>query len=122
MSKTMLDAIVNNTTDAREPLAERWPNELAGAPEPTSTLVPGEDDTTTHRALSEMYDRKRDAQLMALAKIVGTYGDEMNKREMSAANAAPLLAEMRKALDRADVAQRKSASHRAAEQAAATRQ
>jgi hypothetical protein len=135
MSKSMLDAIVNNIPSADR--GENWPLTCACGGSggthtakctvgtdhaaTTSTLVPGEDDVTTHRALSEMYDRTRDKHVLTLAKLVQSYGEEMDKREISAAIAAPTLAEMRKALDRADAAQRKSASHRAAEQAAAAR-
>jgi hypothetical protein len=124
---TTLDAIVDNmTTATARTLAELDATMLhvaahADNAAKLSTLVPGEDDATTHRALSEMYDRTRDRHVLSLAKLTQTYGEMMNKRELAAADVAPLLPEMRKALDRADAAQKRSATHRSAENVAAAK-
>lgn len=77
-------------------------------------LVDGEQDATTLEALAMYYDVKRDRHIMQLAKLGDAYGAEMEKRELTAVHAGPLLVEMDKALAAAMAAQARALRHRAA--------
>lgn len=98
------DALVENRCVNEHCLA-------AAAGRVQKSLVPGETDPTTFRALVELYDASRDKAIAGLAALTKSYGEELQKRDVSSAIAAPLLAEMRKALDRADAAQARSVAH-----------
>lgn len=108
MSKTLLDEIEMATPGATDPRIRTMVDPTVA----TSTLVPGETDTNTYAALATMYDMRRDKALEGLAKLCADYGAAMEKREIDAVFAAPLVAEMRKALERAEGAQVRALAHR----------
>lgn len=85
-----------------------------------ASLVAGETDETTYAALATLYDMKRDRAVLSLTKLCAAYGDEMNKREITAVHAAPLIAEMMRVLDAAVAAQVRALNHRCAAGSART--
>lgn len=121
MKTTLLDEITNAThaavvggDDKGKATAARI-RTLRDVP-PLESLVPGEEDRTTFTALAELYDSKRDKAVACLSGVVQAYAADCEKRGtgMTAAVAAPMLAEMRKYLDAADAAQERAATHRRA--------
>lgn len=117
MKTPTLDSIVDNMTTAsastREQLATTAAADAA-VDKLAASLVPGETDETTYTAIATLYDMKRDRAVLALTTLCEAYGEEMNKRELHAIHAAPLIAEMMKVLDVATAAQVRALNHRCA--------
>ena len=117
-----LDAIIAENDVRREPRGPNATIEHVGNGVYVTTLddtapvtITHETAATTFLALAEYYDNRRDAAVEGAAKIIAAYGQEVQKRGngMTAAVAAPLLAEMRRYLDAADAAQHKAERNRA---------
>lgn len=89
-----LDAIVDATPHAQQTRTV--------AVAPVGVTVPHETAATTYAALAEHYDGRRDNAMQGAAKVLSGYSAEMDKRTMTAAIAAPFLAELRRYLDSAE--------------------